>query len=106
MPDAPYFEQAVMAMADAGIQDRGWAVSNGTLLNESKTKAIIDSRVFHTFRFSIDGATPGTLEGIRRGVSYDKLMRNLRIFSEYRRQRNSSTRMGFIGLCNRETFMS
>ena len=57
--------------------------SNATLLNEQKATDILTSGL-DSITFSVDGATAGTYEGIRKGAAYNKTVQNIRRFCELR----------------------
>jgi len=52
-------------------------VSNGMLLNEQMAKWIVADQNLHEFAVSFDGATKATLEGIRRGANFEKIIANV-----------------------------
>lgn len=58
--------------------------TNGTVLN-TKVKEYMGKANFH-FNISIDGMSPETYEGIRKGGSFSRLMDNLDYFIEYCRK--------------------
>jgi len=52
--------------------------SNGTLLSEAICKKLIENDSIMSFNFSFDGAKKGTVESIRRGIDYQKVVDNMR----------------------------
>lgn len=60
--------------------------TNGMLLDAEIIRAIVrDSRVAEV-RFSFDGATRATVERIRRGVSYDRVVSNMVMLTEEKKR--------------------
>ena len=60
--------------------------TNGELLPEDKTKAIIDETLLDVINFDIDGVKKETYESIRRGVSFDKVVKNVHFFIDYKKK--------------------
>lgn len=63
--------------------------TNGTLLNVEMREAMVSWGV-DAITFSIDGATAGTYESIRRGSKFDTVIANIRALTELKMQ-NSQT---------------
>ena len=63
--------------------------TNGTRLTESLAQELIDLRV-HKVHVSIDGASPATVQAIRRGVDFSKVKANLETLQELKRRRGSA----------------
>lgn len=63
-------------------------ITNGTLLNEKNIEQLIDMKL-NILRFSIDGASKETFERIREGAKYDKVMGNMRLLRDMKRQKKS-----------------
>jgi radical SAM protein with 4Fe4S-binding SPASM domain len=70
----PRFFDMVRYAADRGIEVT--TNSNVTLLNEQRTERLLASGL-ETLYFSIDGATPGTYERIRKRAHYDQVVGNI-----------------------------
>ena len=62
-------------------------ITNGTILNEDKNQAIIQSQLDH-ISFSMDGATKETFENIRIGAKYEDVVSSLRDLVRRRTIRN------------------
>src|SRR5436309_94158 len=62
--------------------------TNGQLLNSAVIESCIDSQISEII-FSIDGATAETYEAIRRGGKWDRLVKNLDLLQDMKRQMNS-----------------
>jgi MoaA/NifB/PqqE/SkfB family radical SAM enzyme len=65
-------------------------ITNATLLRESAGQAILDTGL-DSLVVSIDGATRSTYERIRRGASFDAVLRNIERFNALRAQRGMKT---------------
>lgn len=52
-------------------------VSNGMLLTEAMARWIVEGGLIHTYFLSFDGARPETLEKIRVGAKFDKILANM-----------------------------
>lgn len=61
--------------------------TNGSLMTEERAKRIIDTGLF-LVDFSLDAATSETYSEIRRGLPFDKVMRNVETFTRLARDRN------------------
>lgn len=70
--------------------------TNGTILT-SKVEAVMEELPF-AFVVSIDGTTRETLEAVRVGVAFDKLMANIPRFLEYTRERETSFELSCCAL--------
>ncbi|MDQ6894300.1 MAG: radical SAM protein [Acidobacteriota bacterium] len=62
-------------------------ITNGTLLNETSIRKIIDAKIT-CLTFSIDGGTKETYEAIRVGARFQSVMYNLSLFQSMRRNRH------------------
>lgn len=62
--------------------------TNGLLLNEKWAELLARHNV--SVLFSIDGASKKTYEYIRRGAKFERLLKNLSLFEEYRNKYNSN----------------
>ncbi len=61
--------------------------TNGMLLEKEITDMLLSMRMFHSISFSVDGLTKETLEKIRIGIDYEKLMLNIDYFlTQYRKK--------------------
>jgi MoaA/NifB/PqqE/SkfB family radical SAM enzyme len=75
----PYLQEALSLMArHMAPGHRGQIITNGTLLKEETAAMLLASGALRKIRISIDGATPGTFEEIRKGARFDKVMENVR----------------------------
>ena len=63
--------------------------SNGTLLTEAISQKLIKNDHIATFNFSFDGAKKETVESIRRGVSFEKVVNNMRAMADLKRVNKS-----------------
>jgi Fe-coproporphyrin III synthase len=63
--------------------------TNGTRLTDPLITELIDLRL-DTIHVSIDGANPETVEAIRRGVDFSKVVDNLRRLQELKKERGST----------------
>lgn len=70
--------------------------SNGTLLNESMAKKIIESNLDEIV-ISVDSIDKEICESIRKGVKFDVLIENIKRLSEMRKGRNKKLKMS-IGM--------
>jgi radical SAM protein with 4Fe4S-binding SPASM domain len=64
-------------------------VTNGQLLDERRIEALIDARISRLI-VSIDGATAPTYEAIRQGGKYERLLANLKLLRQRKRERRVS----------------
>jgi pyruvate-formate lyase-activating enzyme len=79
----PSFERS-MAMVGTHLRGRDvQMVTNATLLNESKAKAIIDSGLSRIF-FSVDSVDPDRYARLRPGANWETTRRNIERFMELR----------------------
>ncbi|MGQ9628796.1 MAG: radical SAM/SPASM domain-containing protein [bacterium] len=60
-------------------------ITNGTLLDESVAEGLISAGLDEVI-FSVDGASPGVYEGIRRGADFHRVMGNIEGLSRLRRR--------------------
>ena len=60
--------------------------TNGELLSEGKSMAIIDGNLLDVINFDIDGVKKETYESIRRGVSFEKVINNVHYFIDYKKK--------------------
>jgi radical SAM protein with 4Fe4S-binding SPASM domain len=73
--------------------------TNGTLIDKRMALRIVSSKV-DQLSFSIDGATPKTLESIRVGVNFNELIRNVKRMVKVKKEKKSP-----IQLCFRQVLM-
>lgn len=66
-------------------------ITNGVILNEKWIEKIVKAGAELTV--SIDGTTKEVYEYIRRGASFDKLIRNIKLINEFRRKNQSQTKL-------------
>ncbi len=79
----PQFFEMVRYAAERGIQVT--INTNLTLLNPQRTERLIESGL-DTLYFSIDGATAETYERIRKRAHFEKVLNNVEMFLEARKQ--------------------
>ncbi len=75
--------------------------SNGTLLNEQKSRKIIESKLFSRIQISIDAKDSETYNKIRIGGDYQKVVENIDNFMKLRRKSKSKfpyLRVNFLSL--------
>lgn len=72
----------IKSLKDAGIKYITFS-TNASLLNERRAKELIGSGL-DDIRFSIDGVTKETFEGIRKGLNFEKVVENCLRFIELR----------------------
>lgn len=88
--------EALMSSSFAGILDLTRAaavpewvlITNATLLDEKAAALIIDAGI-STVVISMDGATPGTYERIRRGADFERTLGNIARFNEIKRMKGA-----------------
>ncbi len=56
---------------------RTWVLSNGMLLEEARTAAILEEGLVTEHGFSVDGVRPETVEGIRTGARLPTILANI-----------------------------
>lgn len=66
---------------------RLYASTNCGALNENTVKAIVDEQLLHMVNLDIDATTSDVHAAIRRGVGFDRALRNARFLVDYRRER-------------------
>ena len=66
--------------------------SNGTLLNEKKSQAILDSGLSNLV-FSIDGAKKDTFEKAREGANFDEVKKNIKELTSIRKKNSNKTKI-------------
>ena len=80
-------------MIEVGSTAECNVTTNGTQWT-SRVEAVLDQMPF-SIGVSIDGVTAETVESIRAGASYDRIMENLRRFVAYRDRRGTSLSLTF-----------
>jgi len=80
-------------MIDLGLQVECNVTTNGTQWTQ-RVQRVLEQLPF-SIGISIDGTTPDTVELIRSGASYQKIMQNLRNFVAYRDRHGSSLSLTF-----------
>jgi radical SAM protein with 4Fe4S-binding SPASM domain len=60
--------------------------TNGTLLNEKMSEAIVAQPGFDVIAVSLDGATKATYERIRKGADFDSVVKNIKTLIEIRKR--------------------
>ncbi|MEX0768756.1 MAG: radical SAM protein [Microthrixaceae bacterium] len=80
-------------MIDLGLQVECNVTTNGTQWTP-RVQRVLEQLPF-SIGISIDGTTPETVELIRTGASYQKVMSNLRHFCDYRDRHGSSLSLTF-----------
>ncbi|MGE5681143.1 MAG: class I SAM-dependent methyltransferase, partial [Bacillota bacterium] len=90
----PYFTESLWAIKKVLKQNvRGNLITNGTLLTNEKAKAIIDSDLFHTVRFSIDAASDVLFNKIRSGAKFEKVISHIKWLADYRTEKASNSKI-------------
>ena len=75
--------------------------TNASLLNEKRTRAIIDEELIDVINFDIDGFKKETYEKIRLPLKFDKVVHNVRYFSNYlkeQKKKKPQTRVTIINM--------
>ncbi len=75
--------------------------TNAGLLSEEKSRAMIDENLLDVINFDIDGITKETFEKVRQRLDFDQVVKNVRFFLEYKKQKNASkpeTRITIINM--------
>jgi len=75
-------------------------VTNGQLINEKVAKSVIRNR-FNQIIVSVDGAKKETYESIRLGANFEKLINNLRLLNNLKREYKSQVpdlRINFVAM--------
>lgn len=80
---------AIKLTRSCGVQDISF-ISAGLHLNPARAEKIVDCRVTR-IEFSIDGASAEVYNKIRIGSDFDKVVKNIRYLSEYKKKRKSKT---------------
>ena len=79
----PHLEDFVRELSAAGVHTR--TTSNATLMTRERAEALVDAGL-DRISLSIDGATAGTYEEIRRGGRFSDVLRGLDALGAVRRQ--------------------
>jgi sulfatase maturation enzyme AslB (radical SAM superfamily) len=101
---APLFTQYATIVGKSRIPFVG-LVTNGQLLKENITVSLIKNR-FNEAIVSVDGAERGTYEDIRRGGSFDRLLQNLEVFNNVKREFKVEANVGAPQVAYKETIKS
>lgn len=88
----PRFPDLVRTTREFLDRSRIYISTNGALLDEGRSEAILDARI-DKLNIDIDGVTPETAEAIRRHVSLTKAQANVERFLALRNRRRSPTRV-------------
>jgi len=72
---SPHFAEILGIAGEYGIGDLKF-LTNGLLMGPRVSDAILEAGM-HQIHFSVDGATRATYESIRRGASFDLLLKNI-----------------------------
>ena len=64
-------------------------VSNGTLLDQDVARWLVHDQCLHELIISFDGSSKKTLENIRRGANYDKILANLEYLTSLKQERRA-----------------
>lgn len=80
-----FIEYARIARQDYNIPNISFC-TNGMLLNEDKIRRIVDLGVNEVI-ISVDGATAETYEKIRKGADFNKVIEDIRLFNEIKREK-------------------
>jgi len=86
----PGMEQFVQAAHSRGIKTS--MASNGGLLNERRLKELLP--YFSWIRFSIDAATAESHESIHKSKDFDRVIKNIRRATQYKKDNNLSVELG------------
>ncbi len=75
--------------------------TNAGLLSEEKSRAMIDENLLDVINFDIDGITKETFEQVRYKLDFNQVVKNVRFFLDYKKQKNKSkpeTRITIINM--------
>ena len=75
--------------------------TNAGLLNEERSRVIIDEKLLDVINFDIDGFKKETYEKVRLPLKFDKVMHNVHYFIDYRKkqkEKNPQTRVTIINM--------
>ena len=91
----PLLHPRLFDMIGYAVQHRVGPVgltTNGALLTPAKTKKLIESNIFMV-DVSLDAFKKETYNKIRYGLSYEKVMNNIKFLLEYKKQANSQLKV-------------
>ena len=94
--------QKVRLLKDSGIKHVIFA-TNAELLDENKSESLLNSGL-DEISFSIDGATKKTFEYIRRGLNFEKVVKNCLRLIEMRNKMNAKTRVRIRMVLQKENY--
>ena len=86
-----HLERRIRRLKELGVKEVFFS-SNGSLFNEERSISILESGVDEV-DFSVDGVTKDTFEKIRVGLSYEKVVENIKRFHNLRNKLNSNTKI-------------
>ena len=86
----PGMEKFVQAAAERGIKTS--MATNGGLLNERRLKELLP--YFSWIRFSIDAATAESHQSIHKSKDFDRVIRNIRAATKFKKDNNLSVELG------------
>ena len=75
--------------------------TNAGLLSEERSRAMIDENLLDVINFDIDGITKETFEKVRQKLDFDQVVKNVRFFLDYKKQKNATkpeTRITIINM--------
>lgn len=81
----PRYNDMVKYVDDKEVPQEIYLTSQ--LLSETDMQRFVDYKSFLLTKFSFDGATKETYEKVRPGVSFDKVVSNIKALDRYKRQR-------------------
>lgn len=97
-PQLPEFAQIV---SNAG--SRPHLITNGMLLNENRARALLDAGL-RDIQISMDGAKKETVESIRLGADFDRILANARRFNRLRQSSSYDVQLGWVFVQMRDNF--
>lgn len=84
----PHIREALKLATDYGCHTT--VTTNGMLLNPNVAEWLVEDQSLRKMWVSFDGATKPTLERLRRGANYDRIVSNVRELVRLRRARNKA----------------
>lgn len=82
--------EEILQIVAKGACDRVGIVTNATLWSERRIALMLDNPAIETVSVSIDGSTKATYERIRKNGNFDKLVRNLQLFAQMKKDRGAT----------------
>ena len=81
-----------------------WITTNGILLDKQMPAIKKYPSAIRHMAFSIDGATEGTYESIRKGANFEKLLENLDIIKDYHHKSKARFSLSLQACLSKENF--